>query len=177
MRLKATALVAAAAAATFFATSPAHAIDQSEKWELQLLGAGSNDNDFEAGGFTLTGQLGYYFNDQWQLAVRQAATYTDTGDDNTWNASTRVGGYYHFNYSPEQRWVPYAGVTLGYIYGDAVHDTFIAGPEVGVRFFVNDTTFIGVSVAYDFLFDKPGDADSAFDDGIFVYGVGIGFQW
>jgi hypothetical protein len=169
MRLQATALIAA----SLLAAAPALAIDQAENWELQLLGAGSSDNDFESGGFTLNATVGYFYNDQFQVALRQTASYTDTGSDNLWAASTRIGAYYHFNYETEQMWVPYVGVNLGYIYGD-VNDTWIAGPEVGIRYFVNPTTFVGLSVAYDFLFDS---ADEGFDDGQFVYGVGIGFQW
>ncbi len=167
---------AVAAAATLTAVSPAMAIDQAEKWELQLLGAGSTDNEFEAGGFTMNAQIGYYFSDQFQMRVGQSATYSDTGDDNAWSGSTRVGAYYHFNYSVEQQWVPYVGANLGYIYGD-VSDTFVAGPELGLRYFVNDTTFISGSIAYDFFFEDAADADSAFDDGQFVYAIGIGFQW
>jgi hypothetical protein len=170
-------LTAAAAATALAAVSPAMAIDQAEKWELQLLGAGSSDSEFEAGGFTMNAQVGYYFTDQFQVRLGQSATYADTGDDNTWSATTRLGGYYHFNYSVEQQWVPYIGANLGYVYGDGVSDTFVAGPEVGVRYFVNDTTFITGSIAYDFFFDDAGDADSAFDDGQFVYAIGIGFQW
>ncbi len=173
MRLKATALLAG----TLLAASPVLAIDQAEKWELQLLGAGTSDNEFEQGGFTLTGQLGYYFTDQWQVAVRQSGNYTDSGESSSWSAATRAGAFYHFNYADDQVWVPYLGVNLGYIYGDAVSDTFVAGPELGIRYFVNSTTFISGSIAYEFLFDDADEADDTIDDGQFVYGVAIGFQW
>lgn len=172
MRTSALALIGA----SLLASSPALAIDQEEKWELQLLGAGSNDVDFTAGGFQLNAQLAYFYTNEWAIIARQTASYTDTGDDNQWSAGTRLGAQYHFNYDPEQRWVPYIGANIGYLYGD-INDTWIAGPEAGLRYFVNDTTFVGLSVAYEFLFDNASDADSSFDDGQFVYGVGIGFQW
>jgi outer membrane protein W len=172
MRTSALALIGA----SLLAAAPAMAIDQAEKWELQLLGAGSNDVDFTAGGFSLNAQLAYYFNDQVAVTARQTASYTDTGSDDVWSAGTRLGAQYHFNYEPEQEWVPYVGVNAGYLYGD-IADTWIAGPEAGIRYFVNDTTFIGLSVAYEFLFDDADDADSSFDDGQFIYGLGIGFQW
>lgn len=172
MRTSAIALIGA----SLLATAPAMAIDQEQKWELQLIGAGSNDVDFSGGGFTASGQVAYYFTDQFAAVVRQTASFTDTGSDNQWSAGTRLGAQYHFNYESEQRWVPYVGANIGYLYGD-INDTWIAGPEAGVKYFVNDTTFIGLSVAYDFLFDNASDADSSFDDGQFVYGLGIGFQW
>ncbi|GIW77325.1 MAG: hypothetical protein KatS3mg104_2388 [Phycisphaerae bacterium] len=162
--------------ASVLAASPTFAIEQEKKWELQLLGSGSNDVDFTAGGFNLTAQLAYYFTNEFAVVARQTATYTDTGSDNLWSAGTRLGAQYHFNYDPEQRWVPYVGANIGYLYGD-INDTWIAGPEAGLKYFVNDTTFIGLSVSYEWLFDSTGDADSNFDDGQFVYGLGIGFQW
>jgi hypothetical protein len=162
------------------AVAPAMAVEQTEKWEITLLGSGSNDVDFDGGSFVVNGSVGYYFNDQWQAAVRQSFGYSDTGgsdSDSSWTGTTRVGAFYHFNYAADQRIVPYLGVNVGYIYGDQTADSFIAGPEAGVKWFVNDTTFLYGSVAYEFLFEEADDADSSFDDGQFVYGLGIGFQF
>lgn len=174
MRLHATAL---AVAAGLVAASPAMAIDQAGNWEVQLIGAGSSDNDFDSGGFTATAQVGHFFTDQLQLAVRQSIGYVDTGADSDFSAATRLGGYYHFNYDTDQRWVPFIGVDIGYIYGDGVTDSFVAGPSGGLRYFVNDTTFISATISYEFLFDDADEADDQFSDGQFVYGLGIGFQW
>ena len=63
------------------------------------------------------------------------------------------------------------------MYGDAVEDTWVAGPEGGLKLFVNDTTFILGQIAYDFFFEDSDDADDAFDDGRWVYTLGIGFRW
>ena len=46
------------------------------------------------------------------------------------SGSTRVAVDYNFDMG---RWVPYIGANLGYVYGD-VNDTWIAGPEGGVKF-------------------------------------------
>jgi hypothetical protein len=73
--------------------------------------------------------------------------------------------------------VPYVGANIGYVYGDGVHDTFEAGPEGGVKFFVNSTTFIKLGVEYEFFFDKGDDTSNAFSDGQFIYSLGIGFRW
>lgn len=173
MRLHATAL---AAAAGLMVAAPAMAIDQAGNWELQLIGAGSSDNDFESGGVTVTGQVGYFFTDQLELAIRQSFTYDDVGGDSNWTGATRLGGYYHFNYDTDQRWVPFLGVDVGYLYGD-LNDSFVAGPSGGLRYFVNDTTFISATISYEFLFDDADEADDSFSDGQFVYGLGIGFQW
>ena len=57
------------------------------------------------------------------------------------------------------RWWPFVGGSLGYIYGDAVSDTWVAGPEAGVRYFVNETTFILGLVEYEFFFDNADEAE------------------
>ncbi len=146
------------------------------QWELILGGAGSSSNDFDSGGFNVNGQLGYYFTPEWQVNLRQSLGYSDFGDS-SWTGATRLGVDYHFEFGQDQRFIPYVGAEIGYLYGDGTNDTFAAGPEAGVKAYVNDTTFIYGSVLYEFLFDSAGDADSQLDDGQFVYGVGIGFRW
>ncbi len=42
-------------------------------WELTLSGAGTNDQDFNGGVLGLTGQLGYFLDDQLEVYVRQSA--------------------------------------------------------------------------------------------------------
>jgi hypothetical protein len=158
-----------------FATN-ANAIPLEKQWEFRLSGSGSNDTDFAAGGFNVDATLGYHFTDQLELVGRQSFGYSDFGDS-SWSGGTRLGGYYNFNFDEDQKIVPYAGVNLGYIYGDAVADTFVAGPEAGLKWFVNDTTFVYGSVSYEFFFDKANDIDSNFSDGQFVYGLGIGFKF
>lgn len=56
-------------------------------------------------------------------------------------------------------------------------ESFIAGPEAGIKYFVNDTTFINLGVEYEFVFEDADKADDAFDDGRFVYLLGIGFRF
>lgn len=146
------------------------------EWELILTGAGSNDQDFDSGGFNAAAQVGYYFTPQMQVSLRQSLGYSDFGSS-TWTGATRLGFDYHFHYEDDQRLIPFVGATVGYLYGDDTGETFAAGPEAGVKYYVNDTTFLFGSVAYDIFFDESGDFDSSFDDGQFVYGLGIGFRW
>ena len=40
------------------------------------------------------------------------------------------------------RWQPYLAVNLGGIYGAGVEDDGVWGPEGGVKYFVNESTFI-----------------------------------
>jgi hypothetical protein len=145
-------------------------------WELTLSGSGSNGPDFDGTSFNVGGSLGYFLTDEFEVALRQSIGFTDIGVSGDLNGSTRVAVDYNFNLG---QWVPYIGANIGYVYGDAVNDTFEAAPEAGVKYFVNNTTFIFLSVEYQFFFDTDDSDDLSdnFSDGQFLYGLGIGFKF
>lgn len=142
-------------------------------WELTLGGGGSSDKEFSSGSFGLNTGLGYYFTPKLELAVRQAVNYSDFGDS-VWNGSTRLALDYHFDLN---RFRPFVGANFGGIYGDSVRDTFAAGLEAGLKYYVLEKTFIFGSLEYQWLFRNAGSADNNFDDGQFAYVVGIGFNF
>jgi len=149
----------------------------SNPWELQLGGSAAHGPDLNGFQAQVNAQIGYYFGNL-ELFGRQTLSYNDVGvAGSDLNASTRVGLDLHFPLGDHGEWVPYIGVNLGYIYGDAVHDTWEAGPEAGVKYYVNSNTFVFASVQYEFFFDKDTGASEAFSDGEFVYGLGIGFRF
>ncbi|MGE5296045.1 MAG: hypothetical protein ACM3VT_14570 [Solirubrobacterales bacterium] len=143
--------------------------------DVVLSGSGASSNDFDSTVFSIEGYLGYFFTDNIEGMIRQGVGYSDVpGSDDNWNASTRAALDLHFDLG---RWWPFVGANIGYIYGDQVHDTWVAGPEGGLKYFVNETTYILGMIEYEFFFDNGDSIDDAFDDGRFVYVVGIGFRW
>jgi hypothetical protein len=173
-------LTAVAVVASFFvvasSSAPAAAQVRQGAWEATITGSGNADNSLHNGGIDVTGSVGYFLTDQFMIGLRQNVGYVDTGADNAFTATTRAAADWHFLFREDQKVIPFVGATLGYLYGD-VRDQWIAGPEAGVKWFLNESTFLYGTVAYDFLFRNPSDAGDAFDDGRFVYGVGIGFTW
>ena len=142
---------------------------------VSLNGSGTSDNELDNTAFSIEGAYSYFFSDRIEGAIRQGFTFADVpGSDNDWAASTRVA--LDYNWDMGSVW-PLLGANFGYVYGDAVDDTFVAGPEAGVRYFVNSTTFILGLVEYQFFFEESDDAEDAFDDGRFVFTVGMGFRW
>jgi hypothetical protein len=135
-------------------------------WELTLSGSGGNDKDFDSGQIAATGSLGYFLSDQFEVSFRQSLAWADGGS--AWNGDSRVAADYHFDMG---QWQPFIGANFGYVYGDGVEDSFIAGPEGGVKYFVNATTFIQANVAYEF------SLNNGFDEGAFFYGLGVGFRF
>ena len=143
-------------------------------WVLTLAGQGGSDNDFIDNDFNFNGSLSYFVSDQIGVGVRQGLSFNDlSGSDDDYNASTVIFGDFHIDLG---RFQPFIGANVGYLYGDSVDDTWVAGPEGGVKFFVNSTTFIYGQVEYQFFFEDTDEADSNFDDGQFVYSLGLGVR-
>ena len=141
--------------------------------EVTLSGTAANSNDFDGVIIGANGSLGYFITDNLELGIRQSLTYTDIGTPASLNGSTRVALDFHFDL---EAWQPFVGGNFGYVYGDAVNDTFEAAPEVGVKWFVNSTTFVFAMAEYQFFFDK-GSGNNSFNDGQFLYTLGIGFRF
>lgn len=155
---------------------PSIAQAQAEQgdWELTLGANASNGPDFD--GFTGGGNggIGYYLTDQLEIGIRQSVNYSDVGVDSSLNGSTRVALDFHFDLGDVR---PFVGGNVGYVYGDAVADTWEAAPEAGLKWYLNESTFIYGIVEYQFFFDEADDVDDAFSDGQFLYTLGIGWNW
>ena len=143
----------------------AYAQFEADDWELTLGGSGSNNHDFDTGDAAASGSLGYFFDANQEIALRQSVIWADGGSN--WAGDTRFAYDYHFDSDPL---VPFVGVNIGYVYGPNVEDTWIAGPEAGVKYFLNTTTFIQLIASYEF------DLHGSLDEGAFFYGLGLGVR-
>ena len=158
------------------ASAQAQQYFEAGTFELTLSGSGSSSDDVDAGSFGIGASFGYFPVDQLEVLIRQTLNYNDANAGGTSvNATTAVALDYHFDLD---RFQPFVGVAVGYFYGDSdVDETFFGGPEAGLKYFVKDDTFIYGLASYQFFFDEADDVDEAFEDGSFVYQVGIGFTW
>jgi hypothetical protein len=157
------------------ATMPATAQDPGN-WEFTLAGTGFSDKDFDTTSLGVDLGLGFHL-DPLVFGVRQSMSY-DSGEvvDDIWSGSTRLFADLEFRFGSI---APFIGANLGYVYGDLVDDQFIAGPEAGLKLYVGDdyNTFIFGRVEYQFFFEDSDEAEDAFDDGQFVYTIGVGFRF
>jgi hypothetical protein len=146
-----------------------------QDWTFTLQGSGSSDDELDNSTLSLELSLGYLVTDNIEIGLRQGIGYSDPerGND-TWNASTRGFADYHFDM---QRWQPFIGINFGYLYGDDVNESWIAGPEGGVKYFIKNNTHLQFLIEYNATFDDADEADEAFDDGRFVYALGMGIAW
>jgi hypothetical protein len=143
--------------------------------EVTLSGAGSSDKSFDDTVFSIQGSWGQYLDDSAMWGVRQSINARDTeGESVKFDGSTRVFYDYHFGTGQTR---PFVGLSLGGIYGDGVDNTFSGGPEIGIKHWVQDKTFITAMAEYQFLFKSGSDARDRYDHGAFFYSVGVGYNY
>ncbi|MDZ7782494.1 MAG: outer membrane beta-barrel protein [Halioglobus sp.] len=153
----------------------AQAAPEAGDKSFSLSGTGSSDESLDSNSFGVSGELGYYQSEHLLVGVRQSLNGS-VGEDvsDAWNGATRGFVNMHFGQGDAR---PYVGANIGGLYGDGVNETGTAGVEAGVRWFVRDKTFIGFGAEYAFLFSDGDEVDDNFDDGAFLYTLGVGFNF
>jgi hypothetical protein len=145
------------------------------QWEFTLGASGASDKEVKDGVMSGSGSLGYYLSDHFVLAARQSIFWVDgpaAGSDT--NASTRLAADINFGTGTFR---PILGVNAGYVYGDTVRDTWIAGPEAGFKLYIKNDVFVQLLAEYQFFFQKGDEIDDEFDNGSLVYSLGIGVNF
>jgi hypothetical protein len=148
-------------------------------WEFTLAGTGTSDKEFDNNSVGVDIGLGFFLG-PFDLGVRQSLNYASTstafGDTDAFDGSTRAFADFEIEIGP---FAPFIGANIGYVYGDFVKDQFIAGPEGGLKiyFHENHDVFIFGRIEYQFFFEDSDQADDAFEDGQFVYTIGVGFRF
>ena len=141
---------------------------------LTLGGGGNSDKEFDNSILSINLGFSEFITAETAVALRQELNFADSGSHENWNGSTRFALDYHWTVDNCR---PFVGVNIGYLYGDNVEEQFIAGPEAGLKHFLNESTFIYLNAEYQFLFKDADQANNRLDDGRFVYGIGMGFRW
>lgn len=150
-------------------------ITTSGTHELTLGGGGASNKDFDSSIGAVDIGFGTYFSPRSELVLRQSIAYSNPeNSDKGWNGATRLAYDYHLSESTVR---PFVGVSAGRIYGNTVEDTWAAGLEGGVKFFVKPQTFILAMASYDWLFDNGSEIDNEFENGRYGWTLGVGFQF
>jgi hypothetical protein len=137
-------------------------------YEATLSGAGLSDDEFKESNIGVSGSLGYYYSKNVLFTLKQGLFSNDTGDSTLINARSIFQTAYQWDLD---KWQPYVGLNVGAIYGAGIHDDAIFGPEVGLKYFVNESTFVYGNIAYEVPFDE------CCKDGVVPYALGIGFNF
>lgn len=149
---------------------------RSGDWEFTLGGGGSSNQDMDNSLGGVNFSIGHFLSDTFELSVRQSVNYSNGsgGGGANYDGSTFVAIDQHFCTG---RLRPFAGLNVGYLYGDTTNNTFAAGIEGGLKFYVQAKTFLFALANYAWTFERAGDADENFDEGAFLWTVGVGFRF
>ena len=170
-----------AAAITLLAPMHATGAQSEGTREVQIAG-GFFHNQGDASTGTASGHvsIGYYPSSQWQVGARQLFSYSLNDDiEDVWTGSSTVFVHRYFLVGRDRgRLQPFIGAFAGVAYSD-VDITGTAGPTLGVKYFIKDTTFVNLQYRYEWYVDSldAGDETSDFTDGNHTLAVGIGLQW
>ena len=154
--------------AMFLVPAAAQAQFDEGDWEMFVAGSGASDSGFDNTSLSATVSIGYFFNDNLEAGVRQGISFVDTDAGGSDFAAT-TAGFVDFHFDLD-RWQPFVGAFIGYAYGDGVDDDGNYGPEGGVKYFVNSTTFIAATVQYVLPFDSDNDE-------FWQYSLAVGWKW
>ncbi len=145
------------------------------RYELTLGGSGLSNSDMNNSAGGLSGSFSYYLNDTLSLGIRQSANYFNPSvGRSSWAGTTRLALDHHFSRGQLR---PFLGVNLGGMYGRRTNDTFLAGIEGGLKYYVQPRTFLFALVDYGWAFDKANDIEDNFSSGGYQWSLGIGFNF
>src|SRR5690606_11570494 len=57
------------------------------------------------------------------------------------------------------------------------NESWMAGVEGGVKWYVKDQTFVQAIIEYDFIFDESDRVEDLFEDAAVIYGLGMGIRF
>lgn len=139
-----------------------------------ISGSGTSDNSLDNNIINLSFDVGKFMTEQTVVGLRQSIGVADTEAGSSWAGASRIFADYHFD---NEEWQPFVGANFGGVYGEDTAETFFAGPEAGVKYYVKNKTFVSFQAEYQIFFDSADEAEANFDDGAFVYSAGVGFNF
>ena len=137
-------------------------------YEATLTGTGQSNDDFDRSNFGVSGSVGYYYTKNWLFSVKQGLQANDNGDSTLINSRTMFQAAYQWDLA---KWQPYVGLNVGGVYGAGIHDKALFGPEVGLKYYVNESTFLFGNIAYEVPIDE------CCNNGNVPYSLGVGFNF
>ncbi|MFT3781982.1 MAG: hypothetical protein QM790_08190 [Nibricoccus sp.] len=144
--------------------------------EFAIGGGGASNRDFDDSFGAANFSIGHYFARTQELVIRQSVNYTNPNNaKRSWAGSTLLA--FDQLLLPNGPVRPFIGINAGGVYGDNVRDTWAAGLEGGVKYYVLPRTFVELAAQYAWYFQKGRDIKDRFDTGNWNWSLGLGFNF
>ncbi len=138
-------------------------------WEAALGGSGASTSQFDRNSFGLTGSVGYYVKNWMPVGIRQTAVVGfGSKESDTYIGITRA--FIDFQ-APLGAFQPYIGGIAGYQYGKGIDEKFVFGPEAGIKYWVNESTFVYGSGEWQVVQGEAFKNANA----VYAFGMGVNF--
>ena len=134
-------------------------------WVLQLMGSGSNDKGFEHGAYQVDVFVGYFVTNNLQVNLSQGVAIASRPSSSA--GVTQLSAFWNFPLN--NQWDVYVGANVGLSYGTRMTGNGEFGPEAGVKFNINSTTYAFLDVQWDFSFQNSDFSE-------FLYSLGLGVK-
>lgn len=142
--------------------------------ELTFSGSGTTSKNFDTGGMSMTAEYGVYLNPRVEAGIRQSLGWSKGAEDSSWSGATRFYLDYHFG---SAQWRPYLGASLGGLYGNDTEETWFAGPEAGLKYYVQPAAFLFAQIEYQIFFQGASEISDRLSDGAYYYSFGAGYNF
>jgi hypothetical protein len=143
--------------------------------ELIVGGSGGADRSFDNSFGGASVSYGYFVSDTLSGILRQSINYANPENAGSqWNGATRLAVDQHFLTGPLR---PFLGANVGRVYGEGVRDSWVAGLEGGMKYYVQPRTFLHATLEYGWLFQRARSFDDRFDNGQWNWSLGVGFNF
>lgn len=137
-------------------------------YEATLTGSGLSDDSFDDNNLGVTGSIGYFLTENWLVALKQSVQTNATGGSNLVSGRSVFQAAYQFDIGRLQ---PYIGMNIGATYGAGFKDSATIGPELGLKYYVNESTFLYGNMAYEL------PVEECCNEGTVPYAFGVGFNF
>jgi hypothetical protein len=159
---------------TMVGTKISYGVPVAGDSEINVAAGFFHTQGSDSGSFNVDLSYGYYLTPGWELGFRQALNYNFIdGAKDQWRATTTPFLFYNF---PFGNIVPFGGLAGGIVWNDQ-KVTGTLGPTAGVKFFLSEQTFLGVSYRYEWFFHSFRGLENNADHGQHVANIGIGYVW
>ena len=174
-RLLTIAMTVAVSGVVMFAPRPSYGAPLKNDNEFAgALAYQQGTGKFNNGSLHIDASYARYFTPWFNVGLRQGfVTSFRHNTTDRWLGTTYPSVEFLYNTRPDQVDVPYVNLGVGLAWNDQGSAGLVA-PGAGLKFFLNEQTYIALGYNYLFLFNDVGNT---FDNGINSVRAGFGFNW
>lgn len=168
-----TSIVAAAfLLAVMVSTAQGEQADPKNGLNLNVIGTGLTDKVQNNVGTVSIPRINRFLD--LEKIFNPEVSFSDIPEEKVWDDTTRLIVDYYFG---SGEITPLVGISMGYVQKENEKKQLLARPKIGLKYYMNPSTYLYGLLEYQLLFDETARLPDVYDDGEFVYGIGLGLTF